>query len=226
MTNPDLFESALLVEDDSNLAIALGLALKKLGIRAEHVRTLHEASQAAPNHDFLLLDRKLPDGDGLDLCEELRNKGYLGTILILTAAGMTEDRVVGLNRGADDYLPKPFSWSELDARIRALARRKSSFAATKPVWSRDDSRLRIQSPKGSWVQLTPLEFKLAAHLMESQGAIVSRDHLLKAVWGFQLLPKTRTVDLFLSRLRKYFEDDPENPTHFLTVRGAGYRFEP
>lgn len=230
-----LFDTAILVEDEPNLASTIKIALKRLGIIPKHATTIREARdhilKAMP--EFVLLDRFLPDGDGLNLCEELRKKGFAGVILMLTAAGQTSDRVQGLNAGADDYLPKPFAWEEFEARIRALSRRKpqvapqtqANAANEEPgLWHQDEARLRIQGPLG-WVELTPLEYKLATHLMSAQGAIVNRDDLLKHVWGFTLLPKTRTVDHFMSRLRKHFERNPEEPEHFLTVRGAGYRFQ-
>src|SRR5438067_1630938 len=123
-----LFSYALLVEDERNLGVALEIALRKLGIRSDQAQTLSQAREFLENpdysYDLVVLDRKLPDGDGLSLCAWLRNEGYTGTILILTAAGEIEDRVLGLNEGADDYLPKPFSWEELEARIRALSRRR------------------------------------------------------------------------------------------------------
>jgi DNA-binding response OmpR family regulator len=234
MSAPSLFHNALLVEDEKNLAVALEIALKKLGIPARHAPTLKKARAlfADRQPDFVLLDRALPDGDGLDLCVELRAEGYEGTILILTASGQLGDRVHGLNEGADDYLAKPFSWEELEARIRALARRhvksatgaSSATASGRALWSLDADRLRVMGMSG-WVELTLLEFKLASRLIQAGGAIVSRDDLLKDVWGFTLLPKTRTVDHFLGRLRKHFEKNPEAPQHFLTVRGAGYRFQ-
>lgn len=228
-----LFQSALLVEDDVNLAVSIRIALRKLGVPAQHVTTLGDARARlkAGGIDFVLLDRNLPDGDGLSLCAQLRDRSFKGAILMLTAAGSVQDRVKGLTLGADDYLPKPFSWQELEARIRTLARRREGFAASTPdqkeaeipLWLLDEGRLRVFGPKG-WVTLTPLEFKLATRLICAGGDIVSRDDLLKNVWGFTLLPKTRTVDHFLGRLRKLFEASPEQPQHFLTVRGAGYRF--
>jgi DNA-binding response OmpR family regulator len=232
-----LFASVLLVEDEPNLAKTLRLALKKLGIPTTHVTTLKHAEEHIRTSppELVLLDRGLPDGDGIDLCTQLRAEGFDGCILILTAAGDLEQRVEGLNQGADDYLPKPFSWSELEARIRALSRRHVTYAkrpaSSAPVfvppapelWTLDAQRLRVQGPRG-WAELTPLEFKLASRLIGAGGAILTRDELLKDVWGFQLLPKTRTVDHFLGRLRKRFERNPEAPEHFLTVRGAGYRF--
>ncbi len=229
MADP-LFASALLVEDERALSQALQIALRKLGISFETVTTLREARERISRREpeFLLLDRGLPDGDGLALCKELRTQGFKGLILVLTAAGDTSARVEGLNAGADDYLAKPFSWEELEARIRALARRKAvieSSESPERSWECDETRLRIKGPRG-WIDLTPLEFKLASRLISAQGEIVSREVLLKEVWGFSFLPKTRTVDHFLGRLRKRFEKDPENPKHFITVRGAGYRFLP
>jgi DNA-binding response OmpR family regulator len=208
-----------------------------MGIRCLHATTLEKARHLlsqGPKPEFLLLDRAVPDGDGIDLCREERESGYAGSILILTAAGATDDRVDGLKGGADDYLPKPFSWDELEARVEALSRRyrrKSDAAgATNEgqgavAWTLDHGRLRVLGP-GGWVELTPLEFKLASRLVDAHGKILTREDLLKNVWGFKFLPKTRTVDHFMGRLRKHFERDPEQPVHFLTVRGAGYRFEP
>jgi DNA-binding response OmpR family regulator len=241
-----LFDSALLVEDEPRLADTLKIALRKLEIPARHASTLASARAEILKHpaELVLLDRALPDGDGIALCEELRAEGYTGTILMLTASGQVDARVQGLDAGADDYLPKPFSWLELEARLRALSRRRKVLApaavaaaqasaatatlaepaSVVPVWTLEAERLRIFGPRG-WVELTPLEFKLASKLILAQGAIVTRDELLKDVWGFTLLPKTRTVDHFLGRLRKHFERNPEEPDHFLTVRGAGYRFQ-
>jgi two-component system alkaline phosphatase synthesis response regulator PhoP len=227
------FPTALLVEDELNLATTLKVALSKIGIEVEHVTTIDAANEALKSStpSLIVLDRTLPDGDGLTLCKAIRPT-YRGMILMLTARGDVNDRVSGLNAGADDYLPKPFSWAELEARISALYRRRTQ-PDTGPAeeaifWQIDSNRLRIMRPSAQgpeWVTLTPLEFKLASHLISANGAIVTREDLLKDVWGFTLLPKTRTVDHFLGRLRKYFEENPEDPKHFLTVRGAGYRFE-
>jgi two-component system OmpR family response regulator len=232
MTAPDApFTQVLLVEDETALAETLKIALRRLKIEeVRHATTLGQARDflAEAPSDLLILDRNLPDGDGLELCAELRANGYRGSILCLTAMGEPEDRVTGLDAGADDYLPKPFHWEEFAARVRALARRKDPGAtaaagSSAPLWQLDSNRLRVRGPKG-WVQLTPLEFKLANHLIQAGGAIVSREELLKEVWGFRFLPKTRTTDYFLGRLRKAFEINPDDPRHFLTVRGAGYRF--
>ncbi len=228
------FESVLLVEDEHALAETLKIALGRLKVSTLfHATTIDQAREILKKEKFelLILDRNLPDGDGLRLCEELRSESYQGLILCLTAKGEIDERVEGLESGADDYLPKPFHWEELAARIKALARRKDSALALKKsvskksesLWSLDETRLRVFGPKG-WVELTPLEYKLATHLIQASGAIVSREVLLKEVWGFRFLPKTRTTDYFLGRLRKVFEINPDEPKHFLTVRGAGYRF--
>lgn len=225
-----VFDTALLVEDEPNLATSLTVALKKLGISVSHVSTIEAAEafikQNSPS--LVVLDRNLPDGDGLSLCKDLRaSRSFPGMILMLTARGETADRVSGLNAGADDYLAKPFSWSELEARVRALFRRAiplSANAVEDQLWHFDEGKLRLLGPNG-WITLTPLEYKLAHKLIAAKGSIVSREDLLKNVWGFTLLPKTRTVDHFLGRLRKYFELNADDPKHFLTVRGAGYRFE-
>jgi len=229
------FSNALLVEDEPNLAISVEIALRKLGIAARVVTTLADAGAALEldHPELMLLDLTLPDGDGIDFCKQARAQGYDGTILMLTARGQVEDRVSGLDSGADDYLAKPFAWEELAARIRALGRRRTSkhstaskhlVSNTAPIWTCDLSRLRVRGP-ADWIELTPLEFKLALHLIKAAGSIITREELLKDVWGFRFLPKTRTVDYFVGRLRKQFEANPEQPVHFLTVRGAGYRFQ-
>jgi len=231
------FKNLLLVEDEIPFAEAMKIALKKLPIRdLQHAPNLETARKKMKlgNIDLIILDRNLPDGDGLDFCREIREAGYEGLILFLTALGETQDRIEGLNMGADEYLPKPFSWDELHARLLALNRRvnrkperhsKPSVVseAVSTLWTLDQERLRIFGTKG-WVTLTPLEFKLALHLIQADGAIVNREELLKEVWGFRFLPKTRTVDYFMGRLRKHFELNPDAPEYFLTVRGAGYRF--
>lgn len=233
----DRFLCTLLVEDEKALAETLKIALARLQIpKILHATTIAAAEKilAREKIDLLILDRNLPDGDGLSLCRNIRKLGFGGVVLCLTAKGEIDDRIAGFDSGVDDYLPKPFHWEELAARIRALARRKTairesiagpdSVDETLPLlWTLEADRLRIFGPKG-WVVLTPLEFKLATHLIRAKGSIVSREELLKEVWGFRFLPKTRTTDYFLGRLRKVFEIDPDAPKYFLTVRGAGYRF--
>ncbi|NCN42718.1 response regulator transcription factor [bacterium] len=231
------FQKVLLVEDERHLATAIKVALEKLNLSVDHCTTLEEAQEKliTTEYDLCLLDRMLPDGDGIDLCQEIKATSNAPMILILSAKGEVEDRIEGLDEGADDYLPKPFSYQELEARIKALQRRftkatilpfrPKSGAESIPLWSNDPKNLRVFGHKG-WVELTQLEHKLLTKFLEHPGSALSRDALLKDVWGFQWLPKTRTVDFFMSRIRRSFELDPEKPKHFITVRGVGYRFEP
>jgi two-component system alkaline phosphatase synthesis response regulator PhoP len=219
-------EGVFLLEDEPQLARVLVLSLEKMNLKAIHASSLQGARELLETRDFsrwprlFLVDRNLPDGDGLELVDEIRKKGFDGAVLVLSARGSSKDKVVGLDQGADDYLAKPFDFDELAARIRSLSKR---ITIHENLWFLDDDQRRILGPKG-WVVLTPIEFKLCQAVMSQPEKIISRDELLKNVWGYQFLPKTRTVDFFWGRLRKLFELDPENPKHFLTVRGSGYRF--
>ncbi|MBL7714837.1 MAG: response regulator transcription factor [Bdellovibrionales bacterium] len=225
------FLEVLLLEDEAPLGDAIQIAFQKMGMTVVWHRSLGDFRKGLQklNQDgnkippLIVLDRTLPDGDGLEICQELRDQKYSGAILVLTASGDPRERVRGLRAGADDYLPKPFDWDELQARIEALSRRYSPKTEERILWTLEEERLRVLSPKG-WVQLTPLEFRLVKKLIEEDGSIVSREELLRKVWGFRFLPQTRTVDFFMNRLRKRLEIDPEKPRHFITVRGAGYRF--
>jgi DNA-binding response OmpR family regulator len=147
---------------------------------------------------------------------------------VLSSKSSVSERVEGLKRGADDYLPKPFSFKELEARIQALQRwlpdAGEELSTGRPLWSFSDSDLSVVGPLGE-VILTPLEFKFMKYLVERKGVILSKDRLLREVWGFSFLPKTRTVDYILTQLRKRLEVDPESPKHLLTIRGAGVRFD-
>jgi two-component system alkaline phosphatase synthesis response regulator PhoP len=240
------FRKALLLEDEVALGTALELALRRLGIPVDRVTHLGKARERfrSETYDFALLDRNLPDGDGLEFCRELRAQGFQGAILILTAKGDTLDRIEGLNAGSDDYLPKPFSWQELEARIHALARRWknaiSSFNSPEispenspenyqnfeasPLWGMKRETLTVIGQKGA-VTLTPLEFKLVDYLLQHPERIITREELLSEVWGYTGTTHTRTVDYFMTRVRKHLEEIPEQPQHFLSVRGAGYRFK-
>lgn len=222
--------SVLVVEDERVLADTLLLSLHKLGYACTWAKNLKEARKALAGAAFAywILDRNLPDGDGMSLLAEPARAG--ARVLILSAKSEVGERVKGLKAGADDYLSKPFSFAELDARLEALARRlpaveaivADSNAGTE-LWSLDGERLTVVAPTGT-VELTPLEFKFMSYLIERKGTIVSKDRLLKDVWGFAFLPKTRTVDYVLTQLRKRLELEPESPVHLLTVRGAGIKF--
>jgi len=221
------FKKALLVEDEVHLATAIQIALKELEIETVHVSTLKEAKKKYREQEFdlIILDRMLPDGEGLEFFDEgLEKDGAM--VMVLSAKGDVSDRIEGIERGADEYLPKPFSWEEFSARVKMLYRRKMKNSSPEvETWKIDENTLVIHGPKGP-VELTVLEFKLAKLLILRAGEVIPRDELLKKVWGFTLIPKTRTVDHFLGRLRKYFELEPDKPEHFLSVRGVGYKFIP
>jgi DNA-binding response OmpR family regulator len=229
MNTPLNFRRALLVEDEPHLQGTLTSALEYLGVPFEVAGNIRDARlkflSDPQSFDLIFLDRMLPDGEGLDLCREFRKHDSEAVMIILSALGTVGDRVKGLEEGADDYLPKPFSLDELTAKLQAYSRRRPVVNERSPqLWDRDDREFKILSPKG-WVKLTKLEYRLATYLIRNAGKVVSRQELLKNVWGFQLLPKTRTADLFVSRLRKQLESDPDVPKHLQSIRGVGYRFD-
>jgi DNA-binding response OmpR family regulator len=214
----------LLVEDEVVLADTLLLSLKKLGYECSHARTLKEARELLKKKrfDLLVLDRNLPDGEGTQLLKD-PNRGDAMS-LILSSKSTVAEKVEGLNFGADDYLPKPFSYLELSARLQALERRRPTVENTEH-WVSDETTLSIQTPSGK-IEFTPLEFKFLIYLIARKNTIVSKSRLLQEVWGFTFLPKTRTVDYVITNLRKRIETEPDTPKHLLTIRGAGVKFVP
>jgi DNA-binding response OmpR family regulator len=222
----------LLVEDEWVLGDTIRLSLQKMGFECDWVKTLREARERLRTgiYDVLILDRNLPDGEGLSLLQDPGRSKVLA--LVLSSKSGVDDRVAGLRKGADDYLPKPFSFKELEARIQALLRRKAERgageaerAAEAGLWTLNEHTLTLVGAKGE-VVLTPLEFKFMKYLVSRPGTIVSKDRLLRDVWGFSFLPKTRTIDYLINQLRKRIEEDSENPRHLLTIRGAGVKFLP
>ena len=188
--------------------------------------------------DLVVLDVMLPGMSGYAVCEELRSRGSLIPVVMLTARTLVEDRIRGFNAGADDYLQKPFDLDELLSVIRSLlSRRKNSSASSQdePATSRSGNSFSFGKAHinfDTWeaycnsqqIRLTALEMKLLRYLIEHEGLVLSRTELLKNVWGMDRAPATRTVDTFMLNLRKLFEENPSQPRHFLSVRGAGYRF--
>ena len=188
--------------------------------------------------DLVVLDVMLPGMSGYAVCEELRSRGSLIPVVMLTARTLVEDRIRGFNAGADVYLQKPFDLDELLSVIRSLlSRRKNSSASPQdePATSRSENSFSFGKAHinfDTWeaycnshqIRLTALEMKLLRYLIEHEGLVLSRTELLKNVWGMNRAPATRTVDTFMLNLRKLFEENPSQPRHFLSVRGAGYRF--
>ena len=215
----------LLVEDEPILGDTILISLKQMGYEATWVKTLKESKAILTKDyfDLLLLDWNLQDGEGIELLKHRKRESLM--VLMLSSKSSIEERVRGLNLGADDYLPKPFSFHELQARIEALLRRRVEKKPESLLWSLNLDHMTVDAPTGV-VELTPLEFKFLSYIFERKGAIVSKDRLLRDVWGFSFLPKTRTVDYLMTQLRKRLEPDPEKPKHLLTVRGAGVKFIP
>lgn len=231
--------TVLVVEDESHLATGLKLNLELDGYRAVVARSLREAAaqlvESAPI-DLILLDVNLPDGEGYAFCKQLRDAGQYMPVIMLTARSAAEERVRGLDSGADDYMPKPFVLSELLARVRSALRRsgwrqqETSTEATRGVLLFGTAKINFDtheaSSAGKPVRLTQLELDLLHYFSLNPGRVLSREELLEQVWNLRNAPNTRSVDNFIGRLRRYFEPLPEKPVHFLSHRGAGYRFIP
>jgi two-component system, OmpR family, alkaline phosphatase synthesis response regulator PhoP len=236
----------LIVEDEAHLAIGIkynleaeGYLVTAVGDGPAALKVLHETPGAV---DLIILDLMLPGMSGYDVCESLRGQGDDVPILMLSARTLTEDRIHGFNVGTDVYLQKPFDLEELLSVARNLLGRRRREGASagngaQPPSSTGSSVFRFADGRaevnfdtyevvvdGQTVRLTALEMKLLRYFIEHAGSVVTRTELLENVWGMSHSPTTRTVDNFIVNLRKYFEKDPANPQHFLSVRGAGYRF--
>jgi two-component system alkaline phosphatase synthesis response regulator PhoP len=224
----------LVVEDNADLAFAVTTALQSEGFDVVVAATGPEGVDNARtgNADLIILDLMLPGFDGFRVIRTLREEGIGTPILILSARGEEADKVKGLRLGADDYVTKPFGAMELLARVDALLRRTRLSATTTPLAVLDrfsdvevNRAARTVKRRGEPVALAPKEFDLLVALMDQAGTVVPRGDLLRAVWGYQGDVSTRTVDIHVSELRAKLEPNPAQPTHIITVRKAGYRFE-
>jgi DNA-binding response OmpR family regulator len=232
----------LVIEDEAHLAAGLKLNLELEGYRVANARTIRDAAaqlvQAGSSgaFDLILLDIMLPDGDGFAFCKQLREAGNYVPVIMLTARGGAEDRIRGLDTGADDYLAKPFELPELLARVRSALRRRD--------WQSRDAQgesgrgtlkfggvhvnfdTHEVTANGKPVRLTQLELDLLFYFSRNARRVLTRDELLERVWHLHNSPNTRSVDNFIVRLRKYFEPKPDKPVYFVSHRGAGYKFVP
>lgn len=218
----------LLVEDDARLAGMVADYLGEAGFRSAIAATGAEAERRLKAEDFdvVILDLMLPDTDGLDLCKRIRATSTI-PLLMLTARGDPLDRVIGLELGADDYLPKPFEPRELLARLRAILRRQRDRAPEDLLRfgrldiDRAARRVRLD---GEEKPLTGYQYTLLLALAERAGRVLSRDTLMDLTKGHALEEFDRSIDVHISRIRAAIEDDPKKPRRILTVRGAGYVF--
>lgn len=227
----------LLVEDEEALRLFVGDSLRSEGYDVEYASDGPEGFRKATNLpvDLIILDIMLPGKDGFEVCQAIRAAGRAAPILMLTARGQIEDRVKGLKIGADDYLTKPFNMGELMARVGALLRRANTAAG--PGGMNGSSMYQFGSIQvdlrgtqvmrnGEVVNLSAREFQLLRFLIEHRGETLSRDVLLRDVWGYGAKIYTRTVDMRIANLRQQLEDDPKQPQFILTVQGLGYKFKP
>ncbi len=228
-------ERILIIEDERAVARGLEYGLTSEGFIVSWAETGRQALDLARRRDphLILLDIRLPDVSGFDVCRQLRADGMRQPILMLTARDEEVDKVLGLELGADDYVVKPYSLRELVSRIRALLRRAYGDLAAVSAGDRlrfgdvkvDMERLQV-TRRGKTVNLTPTEFRLLRYLVSNPGRPFSRDELIQAVWGYASdVGSDRTVDVHIRHLRQKLEDDPANPRWLLTVRGVGYKFE-
>jgi DNA-binding response OmpR family regulator len=224
-------ERILIVEDELAMRTALEDVLEGEGYRAlsasDGERGLQRALEEKP--DLILLDIMMPKLDGFAVCAELRRRSFTMPILMLTAKGLVEDRVTGLDVGADDYLVKPFSTEELLARVRALLRRVQRQTHAPRVLKLGAAEIdlaRQTAVRGrKELHLTAKEFAMLRLMAETPGEPVSRERFLDVVWGYTAFPTTRTVDNHVASLRAKLEEDPEAPKWLKTVHGTGYKLE-
>lgn len=232
-------EKILVVEDEEDISALIALNLESLNFEVTRCHDGQEGLERASNENFdlIILDIMLPNLDGLQICQTLRSKGHYTPILMLTARKSEADRVVGLEVGADDYLTKPFSVLELQARVKALLRRVA-FLQQKSADADDDENTdeirfkdliirqsqRVIIKNGKPINFTAKEFDLLLYMANFPGQVFSREQLLNAVWGYQHSGYEHTVNSHINRLRAKLEEDPSDPKHVLTVWGVGYKF--
>jgi two-component system, OmpR family, alkaline phosphatase synthesis response regulator PhoP len=228
----DMKKRILLVEDEKHLAETIKLNLE---IDEYHPIVVHDGLSAITRFkeqrfDLVILDIMIPNIDGIAVCENIRLHDINVPILFLSAKSSAEDRILGLKKGGDDYITKPFNLEELMLRIHKLIERNDEGAkkAAATEYTFGNNYVNFVSYEATGNQgtfsLTKKEALLLKLLIENKNEVVSREKILQTVWGYSVYPSTRTIDNFILAFRKYFEPDPKNPTFFKSLRGVGYKF--
>lgn len=229
-----MVQKVLVVDDEHSIVTLLKYNLEQAGYHIDVAQDGEEAlakvDEVKP--DIVVLDLMLPKKDGIEVCKTIRANKNSVPILMLTAKDDAFDRVLGLELGADDYMTKPFSPREVVARVKAILRR-----VTSAEWQNDTEEdiqigaLRIRPDffevyrDGELVELTPKEFELLLYLIERQGRVITREHMLNSVWNYEFAGDSRIVDVHISHLREKLEENPKKPQLIKTVRGLGYKLE-
>lgn len=226
--------SILLVEDEENLHEALKLNLELEGYEVTSAFDGAAALKAVENEyfDLIILDVMLPEMDGISVTETVRISNNEVPILILSAKNSSADRVLGLKKGADDYLTKPFNLEELLLRVHKLINKNKKLqdkSSIGDIYTFGNNTIDFKAQEASSfndekIQLSKKETMLLKLLIENKNEVVPREKILQAVWGYNVYPTTRTIDNFILNFRKYFEEDSRNPKYFHSVRGVGYKY--
>ena len=221
----------LIIEDDPAILKGLQISLQEENYEVSSAVDGEKGYKLAQTNpvDLIILDLMLPGMNGQDICRELRGQGDPTPIIMLTSKKEESDKILGLEIGADDYVTKPFSVRELQARIRALLRRtdasaqnemeRSSFGSVQIDFEKHEA-VKNEQP----IKMSTKEFEILHFFINHEQEVIHRDTLLNEVWGYDIYPTTRTIDTFILNLRKKIEDDPAHPKHLITVHGTGYKF--
>lgn len=224
----------LLVDDEIGIAEALRMNLEMDGyiLTLAHDGTEATALLSTHQYDIVLLDVMMPETDGYHICQYFRSFNKHTPVIFLTARGTGKDRIHGLRLGADDYITKPFEYDELLLRIgKLIERNERPLVYSEDVFSFGEcsvnfSKTEAVGARGESVEMSKIEFDMMKYFIFNQGKTVSREEIYKSIWGYndRNMPNSRTLDNFVMFLRRYFEQDPSNPRHFISVRGVGYKF--
>ncbi|UEX90983.1 response regulator transcription factor [Staphylococcus ratti] len=231
-----MVQRVLVVDDEQSIVTLLKYNLEQAGYIVEIAQDGEEAieKEKETQPDLIVLDVMLPKKDGIEVCKTIRSDKNQVPILMLTAKDDEFDRVLGLELGADDYMTKPFSPREVVARVKAILRRSSQFETSRvedddedivigPIRIRPDYFEVYRNDK--LLELTPKEFELLLYLIERQGRVITREHMLNSVWNYEFAGDSRIVDVHISHLRDKLEENPKQPQFIKTVRGLGYKLE-